>query len=162
WRRRLRFSVRALMVLVLITGGGLGWVIHRARVQRDAVATIRRAGGDVAYSWQSRWDLPGRAVFTRPQPPGPAWLRRILGPDFFDTVNYVRLQGETCEDESLRAACRLPWLEELMVENTSATDVGAEDLRYLTNLRSLDLTLNRITGRPLRHLGRMSELRELK
>src|SRR5262245_3580204 len=79
WRRRLRFSVRALMVLVLIIGGGLGWVIHRARVQRDAVATIRRAGGDVAYSWQ--WS-GGRPVFPRSKPPGPDWLRRILGPDF--------------------------------------------------------------------------------
>jgi hypothetical protein len=28
------------MVLVLIIGGGLGWVIHRARVQREAVAAI--------------------------------------------------------------------------------------------------------------------------
>ena len=38
WRRRLRISVRGLMALVLIVGGGLGWVIHRAHVQRDAVA----------------------------------------------------------------------------------------------------------------------------
>src|SRR5262245_1503912 len=93
WRRRLRISVRALMVLVLIVGGGLGWVIYRARVQRDAVATIRRAGGDVAYSWQ--WS-GGRPVSPRPRPPWPYWLRRILGPDFLDTVTYVRMQGPTC------------------------------------------------------------------
>jgi hypothetical protein len=40
------------MVLVLITGGGLGWVIHRAQVQRDAVAAIKRVGGHIGYSWQ--------------------------------------------------------------------------------------------------------------
>ena len=43
WRRRLRISVRGLMALVLIVGGGLGWVIHRAHVQRDAVAAIQSA-----------------------------------------------------------------------------------------------------------------------
>jgi hypothetical protein len=51
WRRRLRLSVRALMVVVLITGGGLGWLMYRARVQRDAVAAIRRAGGLTYYDW---------------------------------------------------------------------------------------------------------------
>jgi hypothetical protein len=48
WRRRLRLSVRGLMVVVLVTGGGLGWVIHRAQVQRDAVAAIKHAGGECA------------------------------------------------------------------------------------------------------------------
>jgi len=159
WRRRLRLSVRALMVLVLFTGGGLGWVIHRARVQRDAVATIRRAGGEVAYSWQ--WSK-GAPVFPRPKPPWPDWVRRILGPDLLDTATYVRLQGAQCDDEALRAACRLPWLEELFVVDTGVTDAGAEDLGQLKNLRSLDLRLNRITARPLRHIGGMTELRELK
>ena len=37
WRCRLRYSVRALMALVLVLGVGMGWVIHRAQVQRDAV-----------------------------------------------------------------------------------------------------------------------------
>jgi hypothetical protein len=159
WRRRLRLSVRALMVLVLIFGGGLGWVIHRAQVQHDAVAAIKRAGGKIAYSWQWSKGLP---VFPIPKPPWPDWVRRVLGPDFFDTVTYVRLQGEQCDDASLQGACRLPSLEELIVVNTNVTDAGAEDLRQLKNLRSLDLRLNRITCRPLRHIGGMSEMRELK
>ena len=37
------------MALVLLLGGGLGWVVHCARVQRDAVSAIRRAGGNVFY-----------------------------------------------------------------------------------------------------------------
>jgi hypothetical protein len=158
WQRRLRISVRGLMVLVLITGGGLGWVIHRARVQRDAVAAITRVGGHVGYSWQRS---NGAWVSAIPKPRWPDRVRLMLGPDFIDTVTYVGLQGVQCDDESLRAACRLPWLEELSVVNTSVTDASAEDLRELRNLRSLDLRLNRITKRPLRHIGEMSELREL-
>jgi internalin A len=158
WRRRLRISVRGLMVLVLITGGGLGWVIHRAKVQRDAVAAIKRVGGHIGYSWQRS---KGTWVFPLPKSPWPDWVRGKLGPDFFDSVTYVYLQGEQCDDESLQATCRLPWLEELTVLNTSVTDAGAEDLRQLKNLRTLDLRLNRITSQPLQHIEDMSELREL-
>ena len=158
WQRRLRISVRGLMVLVLITGGGLGWVIHRARVQRDAVAAITRVGGHIGYSWQRS---NGAWISPIPKPPWAVWARRKLGPDFIDTVTYVLLQGAQCDDESMRAACRLPWLEELSVVNTSVTDAFAEDLRELWNLRSLDLRLNPITKRPLRHIGEMSKLREL-
>ena len=49
WWRRVRISLRGLMVVVLVIGGGLGWVMQRARVQREAVAAIRRAGGSVLY-----------------------------------------------------------------------------------------------------------------
>ncbi len=158
WRCLLRFSVRALMALIFVLGVGLGWVIHRAQIQRDAVAAIDRAGGHFSYSWQRS---KGVVVFPIPKPPWPNWLRRRLGPDFLDNVNYVYLQGEQCNDESLRSVCRLPWLEDLSVVNTSVTDASADELRQLKHLRSLDLRLNRITSRPLRYIGEMSELREL-
>ena len=146
------------MVLVLIAGGGFGWVFHRAKLQRDAVEAIERVGGTVGYSWQR---ANGTWVSPRPQSPWTDWLRRELGPDFLDTVTHVSPVGGPCDDESLRAACRLPWLEELIVLNTSVTDASAEEIRELTNLRSLNLTLSAITSRSLRHIERMSELRTL-
>jgi hypothetical protein len=45
WRKFLRFSVRGLIVLVLVIGAALGWFVRGARTQRDAVAAIERAGG---------------------------------------------------------------------------------------------------------------------
>jgi hypothetical protein len=39
-RDHVRLSVRALMVLILITASGLGWVAYRARLQRQAVVAI--------------------------------------------------------------------------------------------------------------------------
>jgi hypothetical protein len=45
WRRYLRFSVRGLIVFVVVVGAGLGWIVHQAHVQRDAVAAIQGAGG---------------------------------------------------------------------------------------------------------------------
>jgi Leucine-rich repeat (LRR) protein len=146
------------MAFVLIFGGGFGWVVHRAHVQRDAVGAIKRAGGSVGYGQRN----PAGVTTSRPDNPVTVWVRRHLGPDFTDTATAVHLMRKQCDDEALRAACRLPWLEELWIEKTGATDLAAEDLRYLKRLRVLDLKLNRISGRPLRHIGEMSELRELK
>jgi Leucine-rich repeat (LRR) protein len=146
------------MALVLILGGGLGWILYRARVQREAVAAIRRVGGETAYNWQ--WSS-GAPISPR-QSPWPEWVRRTFEPDLLNTITYVRLQGSQCDDDSLRAACRLPWLEELVVIQTSVTDAGAEELWRLKNLRTLDFRLNKVTGRPLRHIGEMTELRKLQ
>jgi internalin A len=158
WRRRLRISVRGMMVLVLIVGAGLGWVIYRARVQREAGAAIKRAGGDFEYSWQWSNGLP---VFPPPKPPWPEWVRQRLGPDLLDTVTYVNLTGQRCDDESLRAACRLPWLLELQVQNTSASDLAVGDIGNLKNLQHLVLNQKNITARTLRQVGEMTELRDL-
>jgi hypothetical protein len=48
WRRYARFSVRGLIVLVLLVGGGLGWMVRSARDQRGDVKAIEAAGGDVS------------------------------------------------------------------------------------------------------------------
>jgi hypothetical protein len=70
--RRLRgMSIRGLMLFSLVVGGWLGWVCHQARVQREAVAAVRRAGS-VTFDWQ--WNN-GAAAGNEP-----GWLRRQLGP----------------------------------------------------------------------------------
>src|SRR5690349_5325890 len=58
WWKRLpvRLSLRALMFLVLVLGGGLGWVVHRAHVQRDAVAAVMKAHGHIGYEWEYKDD----------------------------------------------------------------------------------------------------------
>lgn len=87
-RSWLRLSIRGLMVLVLILGGGFGWAVHRAHVQRDAVEVIQKAGGRVMYDWING---PGKP----PQPPGPKWFRELVGPDMIDTVVSVSLEKIT-------------------------------------------------------------------
>ena len=44
WRKCLRFSVRGLIVVVLLVGGWFGWEVRSARIQREAVAAITKAG----------------------------------------------------------------------------------------------------------------------
>src|SRR5262245_46876506 len=87
WRRYLRFSVRGLIVVVLVIGIWLGWIVRRARIQREAVAAIKNAGGFVAYEWE--WAngtlIPGA------KPWAPRWLVDLIGVDYLGRVTDVQL-----------------------------------------------------------------------
>src|SRR5690242_6517306 len=80
-KRRRGLSLKMLMLAVLVVGGGLGWIVHKAHVQREAVAAILKAGGRVQFDWED--DRHGLA------PGRPGWLRTHLGPGFFEEVTYV-------------------------------------------------------------------------
>lgn len=93
WLHRppVRLSVRALMTIVLISGSGLGWIAYRARVQREAVAAIEGAGGQVFYDRDVSSGVlatPGTTATWR------EWLVDRIGPGYFGNVTSVFLQGE--------------------------------------------------------------------
>ena len=82
WRRFLRFSVRRLIVLVLVIGALMGWIVRSARIQREAVAAITEAGGSVMYNWEDR--SRNRARHWAPQR-----IVDLIGIDYFGHVTYV-------------------------------------------------------------------------
>ena len=91
WRRYLRVSVRGLIVLVLVVGGCLGWLVRSARLQREAVAAIRKADGEVSYDWE--WKN-GAGMPSK----GPKVLRRLVeafGVDYFGHVVQVSFSSRT-------------------------------------------------------------------
>jgi hypothetical protein len=45
-------SLRAMMLVIVVVAGWLGWICNRARVQREAVAAIEAAGGMVSFDWE--------------------------------------------------------------------------------------------------------------
>jgi hypothetical protein len=83
-----KISVRALIVAVLVIGAGLGWLVRRSQVQRDAVAAITKAGGLVEYAWES----PDPRF--KPKLWWPKWLMEWVGVDHFGNVLYVDFAGE--------------------------------------------------------------------
>ena len=127
WKRYLRFSFRTMIVLVLAIGAGLGWVIHRVRVQRDAVAAIRRAGGDVWYDWQFK----GNSHITSGEPWGSKRLVEALGVDYFGNVTVVS-GTKLFSDNELAHVGSLGQLERLILNKSSVTDAG---LAHVRNLR---------------------------
>lgn len=153
-----RLSVRALMVLVLLIGGGAGWVVHRARVQKEAVAAIEQAGGRVVYDWAWKDGHPA------PRGAKPAWPKRLVdtvGPDYFGNVVAV-YPAKSTDDTLMLHIGQLRSLQLLNLNGRkSVTDLGLVHLRGLTELRELDLSFTGATGSGLKSLERMTRLRKL-
>jgi hypothetical protein len=120
WRRFLRFSVRGLIVIVLVIGVGLGWVVRQAHVQRDAVAAILRAGGVVEYDWQrrNRKSIPGG------EPSAPRWLVHLIGGDYFGHVTAVWLSHMKETDATLADVGHLVRFGELYFNPQAISDAG--------------------------------------
>ncbi len=157
WRQRLRFrlSVRALMVLVLILGVWMGWVVRRARVQREVVAAIRQAGGEVRYDSDSDIDIePKRRIWA------PRWLVDSLGIDYFSSVDYVSFD-KAGADEVAGHLARLPALEYVDFGKSDLSDSGLARLRGL-DLCVLTLSETKVTDAGLRHVRSMTTLEHLR
>ena len=150
-RKRLRVSLAAMMIAVLIVGGGLGWVTHRVRVQREAVAAIFEVGGSVEYDWE----------FKNSKPRGPMWLRRAIGPEYFDTVVGVEANTSKADDALMVQIGRLTDVRALYLQGVSFTDAGLAHLANLRKLRTMHLRAENVTGSGLRSLVDLPEFHHL-
>lgn len=144
-RRRMRVSLRVMMLAILCLAVFLGWQVNKARQQREAVAAVRRHGGWVYYDFQMVDDkpVPGK------QPWGPRWLRRALGDEYFQTVVSVNLyfdesDGSTPQngdtrpcDDVLAFLATQHGLKSLNMLGSQATDAGLAYLRNATTLERL-------------------------
>lgn len=86
-RRHFQFSLRAAFVILTALGIWFGIAVSPAQQQRRAVKAIEALGGSVAYDWEFKEDDPD------PSPNGPAWLRRLIGDDYFQEAQCVYLFG---------------------------------------------------------------------
>lgn len=84
-RRRFQFSLRTFLVLVTIGTLWLGRQVERARSQREVITELRGQGQVYHEHWldaRGGWD-------TRLPAPGPSWLRRLVGDEYFVRPHYV-------------------------------------------------------------------------
>ncbi len=157
-RRRFHISLRGLMLLVLILGGGLGWIIYQAKVQREAVAGIIRHGGIVIYHWQFRSD---GQVDPQGEPPVPKWLIRWLGPDYFGHVVWVTLEWKG-GDAAMPHVARLPRLKRFFDVRSGLSDAQAARLGDLPELEEVILFSSKpLTGAGLAGLSKLARLKHL-
>jgi hypothetical protein len=175
-----QFSLRTLLVFVTLSAIPCSWVGMRMRQaerqaerQRAAVEGITNAGteeggGVVWYDC----DDDSQGIVITGKTPGPAWLRRILGDDFFRHP----IGAIVTTDEGLVYAKRLPELQKLqaygykwegdeghmvLAIKTKVTNTGLQHLVELTQLRFLSLDYAKITDAGLGHLKRMTRLQGL-
>ena len=165
-RRFFRYSLRTLMLLVTVFCIWMGIVTKRARDQKYAVEAIRELGGVVFYEHQT---IPFVFVGIGRSPPGfnivepgPKWLRRFIGDEYFFTVSGVNLGELKIDDASLAEIKRLTNVKTLDLRNTQVTDIGLKHLKGWTDLTSLNLRDTNITDAGLEHLKGLAKLLELQ
>jgi hypothetical protein len=155
FRLRFQFSLAALLVLTFAVAVPCSWLATEmkwAREQKAAVENIRsKAGGFAMYNYEYDVSLRGSA-----EPGGPAWLRGLLGRDFFIDVAAVQFARTTDADlEPLRSWSQL---QNVGLSDTEVTDAGLEHLRGSRKLQYLFLVNTPITDAGLEHLKGLSQL----
>jgi internalin A len=155
-RRRFRLSLRALMVLVLVVGGGLGWKANRARTQRRAVEAIKAAGGFVTYDFQ----YPNDGKPKPKEPSAPRLLRRMLGDEYFQEVAAVGFD-KPVTPENLAVIESFDHLEAFFIGDSSKIGDGLAHLRRLRRLGRIQLTGPGITDDRLAELASLPGLKSI-
>jgi hypothetical protein len=173
-RRWFSLSLRGMMLLILIVGGVMGWKARRASLQRRAVARIERVQGDVTYDWHRKnpFLTPGGPT----EPPGPVWLRKMLGDEYFQEVVGVTIPDlehgpapahappPPSPDEPLDSPRRKA-LHERVRQNREAEEALAQDelacLEGLDRIESLTLYHPPLNSAGLERLGRLTSLKDL-
>ena len=89
-RRWFRLSLRGMMLLILLIGGGIIWPILTIRTERQAINAIQAAGGQVRFDYLDQLDISG--LRHRTEPAAPRWVRRLLGDELFQNVKGVTLR----------------------------------------------------------------------
>jgi Leucine Rich repeat len=155
-RRWFQFSLRSLLIFTLICAIGSAWLgkrIEQKRKEREAVEAIAKFGGQVAYDYER----------DSPKPPGPEWLRGLLGEDFFTRIVGVDLCCcANLTDAGLVNVKAMTQLQTLSLFFTTIGDAGVENIRGLSLLQSLDLSETQVTDAGLERLEGLTRLEELR
>ena len=161
-RRWFRFSLRTLLLLVAIIGVPLGMKMNRVRNQRLVVAELRRLNAQIMYDYEDTRTKGVQTVVNPPQIPGPAWLRRLLGDEYFVEVISVRLDGPKVTDETVASISKLPNLRSITLDY--ADKISDKGLAHLEGMQLEGLGLTYCPGisdEGLAHLARMQDLESL-
>jgi hypothetical protein len=129
--------------------------MQKARKQREVVEALRNVGGTAVYDYQlldkhvsvpdNLWnaDMYGIGSNDFAEPPGPRWLRRLLGDDFFANVAYVIHLSAT--DSDLTQVTAFTHLEALEMYRSEVTDSGIIQLAKCSELRYLGIRRTKVT-----------------
>jgi hypothetical protein len=154
----LQFRLKTLFILVAVCAVPCWWFKGKwdaKQAERRAVAECRQKDVWLGYDWQFYTE-------NKQQPPGPAFLRTLVGDDFFARLVWFQCPWAEIGNTDLMCLESLPDVETLILSGqTRLTDAGFEHIQGLSRLRCALLNHTKITGVGLGHLRRAKGLRVL-
>jgi hypothetical protein len=159
-----RFSLRTLLVLMTVLCVWLGFKVNAARRQKEAVLALRETGAMIVFDYQLRTvsGLPQKKIDLTRSPPGPVWLRKLLGDESFGNVIIVQLHTFDLPGPpgrlDLSLLQNLPTLSSLMVRSDELCDDDLIKIGGIRSLKFLYLYASHLTDAGLAHLQSLSEL----
>jgi hypothetical protein len=171
-RRWFSLSLRGMMLLILVVGFAMGWKARRASLQRRAVAQIEFLHGWVKYDWEPEIYGCFDSRADTFHPPGPRWLRNMLGDEYFQEVVEVELPDPSTFPEidptsrdSPPDSTEYQSVRELILQRQESKEALDRDqlacLEGLDRLDTLTLRGNPLKSEGLARLGRLSNLKSL-
>ena len=168
-RRRTGLGLRATMLIVLGPAIWLGWRVHLARRQHQAVAAVSAYGGFVRFDWEF---VDGKPAPDR-SPRAPGWLRRAIGEDYFRDVLEVNMVFATDRrprpdlipsdsDALMDRFAAFPRLRHLYLSGDLATDRALATIGTLTSLETLRTWNARFTDAGLAQARSLRNLKVLQ
>ena len=170
-RRFLRFSLRSMLLLMMVIGVSFGWTIHKAREQGIAVVALVKKGCRVEYASHGS---PTILEMVR------GWLgdvepRDVTEIDCLDSqiadIDLVHLQKlpqlqqlglwRHASNEGLVHLQGLTELAGLYLEGSQISDKGLVNIETLRNLTDLSLEGTQVTDAGLVHIRGLDHLRYL-
>jgi hypothetical protein len=180
-----KVSLRGMMIVIALLAIWLGWRVNKASNQRETVAIIKKHGGRVAYDWSG----PATKGPSGRTPPGPVWLRKWLGDEYFQELVYVNMaysdpelsdvtprlgtfaslnsldlpvDGSQGTDQICRDLEACQSLEKLTMAGKSITDSGIDRLKSLKSLKYLRVSAAGLTDESLESLKNLPKLESLE
>ena len=139
FRWRFQYSIRSLLLVTVVVASPCSWMAvqrETAQKQRAVVEELRTAGEWVSYDYQfdSNGDLIPNA-----EPPAPAWIRRLVGDDFFADPTMVQFITEPLPEKLLPTIGQLPSLTWVDLSELSAASEPFKAISTLPHLTFLEL-----------------------
>lgn len=150
-RRWLQFSLRSLIIVILIGGVGSGRLARLIEEKYDK----QRAIEELQKAWYESHAIA--AAIGRQLGVQAMACSQLQPPDYV----YVEIHGGSANDETLKQLSTMPRIGSLNVFGGQFTDAGVRHLTRLMGLQHLRLRAKNVTDAGLPYLAQMSKLRRL-
>jgi hypothetical protein len=162
-RRWLQFSLRTLVLAITLVCIWLGFTANQAKRQKRAVEALRATGATILYDYQVN-EYGGHDLSKpSPPPPGPDWLRNLIGLDYFATAARVDLHPQDdITDETFDSLANLPHLRCVSVVGLGVTDARIARLGGLNELQAVTVMNSSVTDGGWEFLGHLLHLKRLR